>query len=266
MSNPAKQYDLVIFGATGLVGQYAIRDLVGSIADHADKDPAYAKIRWAVAGRRRDKVQQTLSELDEELGTSLLSTVPVITADVADLDSIEALAACTTVLLNAVGPYDTLAPPVIEACLRHRTAHLDLSAELNYIEGAVLKYSKTALESGTLIISAAGFCSTVPEMAIALLRRHFPGTLHSVETFIDANYDRKRVHKIILIKNSTPYSIQFPRATKSTLAPSTRCSTTLCTSARCCPSAGRCKSCTIRFGCPPLASPLRTSAGWPSRA
>ena len=193
MTNPAKQYDLVIFGATGLVGQYAIRDLVGSIADHADKDPAYAKIRWAIAGRRRDKLQQALLELDKELGTQLLSTVPVITADVTDLDSIEALAACTTVMLNAVGPYDTLAPPVIEACLRHQTAHLDLSAELNYIEGAVLKYGKVALESGTLIISAAGFCSTVPEMAIALFRRHFPGTLHSVETFIDANYDRKKV-------------------------------------------------------------------------
>lgn len=192
-----KKFDLVIFGATGLVGQYAIRDLIGSLTDHAE-DPGYSNIRWAVAGRSLDKLQLTLSELDEELGTSLLNTLPIFTADVADLTSIEALATSTTVLLNAVGPYDTLARPVIEACIRHQTAHLDLSAELNFIEGTVLKHSKEALENDSLVISAVGFCSTVPEMAIALLRQHFPGTLHSVETFIDVQYDRKKVLKIIL--------------------------------------------------------------------
>lgn len=198
-------YDIVIFGANGFVGQYAIRDLYETIAE--DNGKQYGKLRWAIAGRKMDKLQQTLADLDEELGTNLLTTVPIITADVDDLKSIEAMAQCTTVLLNCVGPYDDYGRPVVEACIRHGTAHLDLSAELQFIEGVQLQCDEAAKKNGALVISACGFCSVIPEMGIALARRYFTGTLHSVETYVDMKAGKKYVFGFLFETNLLIFKI-----------------------------------------------------------
>lgn len=176
-----RPYDIVIFGATGVVGYYAIRDLYQSVQQNSEE---YASVRWAVAGRRMDKLQQTLAELSEELQVDL-SAVPKIIADVLDLPSIETMVKSTKVLLNCVGPYNHYGRAVVDACISARTDHFDLSAELQFIEGTQLDCHEAALNAEVIVVSACGFCSIIPEMGLALARQHFNGTLHSVESYID---------------------------------------------------------------------------------
>ncbi|XP_017494159.1 PREDICTED: saccharopine dehydrogenase-like oxidoreductase, partial [Rhagoletis zephyria] len=176
-----RPYDIVIFGATGVVGYYAIRDLYQSVQQSSEE---YASVRWAVAGRRMDKLQQTLAELSEELQVDL-SAVPKIIADVLDLPSIETMVKSTKVLLNCVGPYNHYGRAVVDACINARTDHFDLSAELQFIEGTQLDCHEAALNAEVIVVSACGFCSIIPEMGLALARQHFNGTLHSVESYID---------------------------------------------------------------------------------
>lgn len=177
----SRPFDIVIFGATGYVGYYAIRDLYQSIEQSSQE---YATIKWAIAGRRMDKLQQTLAELSEELQVDL-SSVPMIIADVLDVPSLVNMAKSTKVLLNCVGPYNKYGRTVVDACISSGTDHFDLSAELQFIEGTQLDCHEAALKSEVIVVSACGFCSIIPEMGLALARQHFNGTLHSVETYID---------------------------------------------------------------------------------
>src|SRR5699024_855971 len=140
--------------------------------------------KWAVAGRCLDKLNQALAELCIELNRDL-TQIAKIEADVTDLQAIESMAQRTKVLLNCVGPYAQFGRPVVDACIRHGTHHLDVSAELQYIEGTQLECHAEAEKTGSIVVSTCGWCSVIPEMAIAYARKHFEGTLHSVETFLD---------------------------------------------------------------------------------
>ena len=176
-----REFDIVIFGASGFVGYYAIRDLFQSI----EQNPAeLGALKWAVAGRCLDKLNQALAELCIELIRDL-THIANIEADVTDLQAIESMAQRTKVLLNCVGPYAQFGRPVVDACIRHGTHHLDVSAELQYIEKTQVECDQDARQSEVMIVSAVGFCSTIVEMGIQHLRNHFDGTLHSVETYVD---------------------------------------------------------------------------------
>lgn len=117
-----RHFDIVIFGASGYVGYYAIRELYQSIEQNSQE---YANIKWAIAGRRLDKLQQTLAELSEELQVDL-SSVPTIIADVLDVSSLVNMAESTKVLLNCVGPYNKYGRVVVDACIASGTDHFDL--------------------------------------------------------------------------------------------------------------------------------------------
>jgi len=120
-----REFDIIIFGASGFVGYYAIRDLYQSI----QQNPAdYGTLRWAIAGRRIEKLEETLSELSDEMGVDF-SFLPRIIADVGDDKSLSAMTERTKVLLNCVGPYLDYGRPVVEACIRSKTHHFDLSGK-----------------------------------------------------------------------------------------------------------------------------------------
>lgn len=181
LSSHQREFDIVIFGASGFVGYYAIKDLYTSIRDNAKE---YSTLKWAVAGRTLAKLEQTLSDLEDELQVDL-STIPRIVADVSVPETVSSMVSRTRVLLNAAGPYMELGRAVVDACLSSGTHHLDVSAELQFIELTQVECHQEAINSEALVISACGWASLIPEMAVALARKHFDGTLHSVETFLD---------------------------------------------------------------------------------
>lgn len=57
-----REYDLVIFGATGFTGQYVAEE-VARIADEEN-------ITWAVAGRNVDKLKTILENVEKATGKS----------------------------------------------------------------------------------------------------------------------------------------------------------------------------------------------------
>jgi len=100
-SNSSREFDLVIFGATGLVGVYAVRELMHSI----DSNPTeYISLRWAVAGRNVNKLDSVLDEIGTEFGKNLSSIIR-IRADVRDSQSIVHMVGRTQSVLNCVGLY-----------------------------------------------------------------------------------------------------------------------------------------------------------------
>jgi short subunit dehydrogenase-like uncharacterized protein len=84
---PDREYDIVLFGATGFTGALTAEYL----AQHAGEG-----LRWALAGRNRAK----LEALSERLGVD----VPLLHADVTDDASLRSLAEDARVSSPPSGP------------------------------------------------------------------------------------------------------------------------------------------------------------------
>lgn len=175
-----REFDLIIFGATGFTGFFMVRELLLTI----EGDPAkYSTLKWAIAGRNAAKLDDTLVKLAQELNVNL-SKVNKIKADAADPSSLLRMAERARVIVNGVGPYIVHGRQVVEACLQAGTHHIDISCEFQYVEGMQLEYDALARQNGTLIITNCGFGSTVTDMGVCYLNDHFDGgRLHSVESF-----------------------------------------------------------------------------------
>lgn len=179
-SNESREFDVIIFGASGFTGLFVVRELLLSI----DACPAeYGSLRWAVAGRNESKIADTLARVGAELDKDL-SGVAIVVADVAEEESLRAMARRTRVLVNVVGPYRFFGRPVVSACVHCHTHHVDISGEPQYIEQMQLDYHAQAVDSGILLVSTCGWDSIPCDLGVDFLKRNFNGKVHSVETFV----------------------------------------------------------------------------------
>ena len=95
----AREFDIVIYGATGYTGRL--------IAEYLSQHYGARKEapKWAMAGRSEAK----LREVRDLIGAP--ASTPLIVADADDPASLSAMTARTRVVLTTVGPYQLLASP-----------------------------------------------------------------------------------------------------------------------------------------------------------
>src|SRR5437588_10211532 len=110
---PDREYDIVVFGATGFTGALTAEYLANN---------ASAQTRWAIAGRNQSK----LESIRERLGKADL---PLIKADVDDRQSLTKLAESTKVVISTVGPYILYGEPLVAACAAAGTDYVDLTGD-----------------------------------------------------------------------------------------------------------------------------------------
>lgn len=180
MASTNREFDLIIFGATGFTGYFIVRELLVSIRD---KPGEYRDLKWAVCGRNESKLLEVLKNVGNELDQDL-TNVPKVIADVKDQKSITDMAERTKLVINAVGPYRFYGKPVAEACVNAGTHHIDISGEPQYIEDVQVDLYSRALEKGILVISTCGWDSIPCDIGVDFLKKNFDGKLHSVETFM----------------------------------------------------------------------------------
>ena len=132
MSQTAPAHDLVVFGATSFVGQILVRYL-------ADEFGSRGRLRWAIAGRSRSK----LESLRESLG-SAAAKLPIVVADAADGPALRAMCESTRVVVSTVGPYALYGEPLVQACAETGTDYCDLTGEPQFIRKMVERYEATA--------------------------------------------------------------------------------------------------------------------------
>lgn len=143
---PDRQFDVVLLGATGFAGGHAAAALASAAPEG---------LRWAVAGRR----QSAVDELAQRHGSG------AVMADVSDPASLSAMAESTRVVLSTAGPFATLGPPVVGACIAAKTHYADLTGEVPFMREIIDRHHLRAREDGTAILPAAGFDSVPAEVA-----------------------------------------------------------------------------------------------------
>lgn len=150
-----REFDLIVFGATGFVGKLTARYLLGAA-------PAGARI--ALAGRSADK----LAAVRDEIGAADWG---LVVADTTDQEAMDALAARTTAVITTVGPYLRYGMPMVAACAKAGTHYADLTGEPLFIRDAIDTYHDEAARTGAKIVNSCGYDSVPSDLSVYQLYR-----------------------------------------------------------------------------------------------
>ncbi|XP_026995612.2 saccharopine dehydrogenase a, tandem duplicate 1 [Tachysurus fulvidraco] len=182
-SSSPRPYQFIVFGASGFTGRFVVQEVARSSAEAPG-----GTLRWAVAGRSRDKLQDVLQDTAEQLGKpELQSEVEIIVADVSEPDSLAAMCKLGHVILNCVGPYRFYGEPVVKACVENGAHCVDISGEPQFLESMQLNYDAQAASGGVYIVGSCGFDSIPADLGVIYTREQFKGTMTAVESFLTAS-------------------------------------------------------------------------------
>jgi short subunit dehydrogenase-like uncharacterized protein len=156
MTDGAREFDIVLYGATGFVG----RLVAGYLAQQG------GGTRIALAGRSADR----LNALRDSLGESAAQW-GIIAADASDPVTLEKLAIRTRVLMTSVGPYGAYGLPLVAACADAGTDYADLAGETPFVRESIDRYDQVAKDNGARIIHSCGFDSLPSDLSVYLLYR-----------------------------------------------------------------------------------------------
>jgi short subunit dehydrogenase-like uncharacterized protein len=164
-------YDVVLYGASGFVGKQTVRYFAES---------AGSKVRWAIAGRDRSKLESVRAEVG--------IAVDILVAASQDRTAIDALVSQTRVLLNTAGPFALYGDAIVAACVRYRTHYVDITGETPWVKGLIDRYHLQAAADGTRIIPCCGFDSVPADLGAYLLVRYLQRELGANCTQVKAYY------------------------------------------------------------------------------
>jgi short subunit dehydrogenase-like uncharacterized protein len=154
MTSTDREFDVILFGATGFVGDLVAADL----AAHA---PAGTRI--ALAGRTRSKVET----VRQNLGANAAGW-GIVAADSNDEASLRALAESTRVVISTVGPYARHGLPLVGACANSGTHYVDLTGEVLFARDCIDHYDEAARASGARIVNSCGYDSVPSDLSVFL--------------------------------------------------------------------------------------------------
>ena len=146
--NTDREFDLVLFGATGFTGALTAEYL----ARHAPTG-----LRWALAGRNADKLERVhdrLVKIDAKH-----ADLELLHADASDAASLADVATRARVVITTVGPYLSYGEPLVAACAEAGTDYVDLTGEPEFVDRMYVAHHATAERTGARIVHACGFDS-----------------------------------------------------------------------------------------------------------
>ncbi|WP_436492257.1 saccharopine dehydrogenase family protein [Actinokineospora sp. HUAS TT18] len=158
-----RSYDIVLFGATGFTGALTAEYLARN---------APAKLRWALAGRNKAKlesVRERLAAIDP-----VLSEMDLLSADVTDPDSLKAVAEAARVVVTTVGPYVAYGDALVGACAAAGTDYVDLTGEPEFVDQTYLRHHAKAVETGARLVHACGFDSIPYDLGVYFTVQQLP--------------------------------------------------------------------------------------------
>ncbi len=144
-----RDYDIVVFGASGFVGKLTAEYLLGKPR------------RWAIAGRNRDKLAA--------LGIS----APIEVVDAMDRAACDRIARRAKVVCTTVGPYAKYGSALVAACAEAGTHYCDLTGEVPWMREMIDAHHARARETGARIVHTCGFDSIPSDLGTWATQQEF---------------------------------------------------------------------------------------------
>jgi|RhiMetdeSRZDD1v2_1073273.scaffolds.fasta_scaffold03749_10 short subunit dehydrogenase-like uncharacterized protein len=152
-----RDYDVVLYGAGGFTG----RQTVEYFATHAPSG-----IRWAIAGRNREKLEAIRSAIGAPARSE-----DVLVADSRDQAAVDAVVSRARIVVSTAGPFALYGTPVVDACVRYGVHYVDITGEIPWVRELVARYHERAEADATRIIPCCGFDSVPSDLGALLIAR-----------------------------------------------------------------------------------------------
>jgi short subunit dehydrogenase-like uncharacterized protein len=149
----SSKFDIIVYGATGFTGQLVAEYL-------ATRYKGNANLKWAMAGRSRDKLASVRDAIGAPADTAL------IVADASDPASLKAMVGQTRSVISTVGPYQLYGTDLLAACVADGTDYFDLCGEPLWMREMIVKHEATAKSTGARIVFSCGFDSLPFELGV----------------------------------------------------------------------------------------------------
>ncbi len=176
----ARDFDLILWGATGFTGQL--------LADYLLKrHGADGDLRWALAARNQVK----LAKVKEELGAEA-EKLPVLIADSSDRESLDEMVARTRAICSTVGPYALYGTELVDACAAAGTDYCDLTGEVPWMRRVLDQFGEAARASGARIVHCCGFDSIPSDLGVWFLQQQAVERLGQPCTRVRMGVERMR--------------------------------------------------------------------------
>lgn len=150
--NPTKEFDIIVWGASGFTGRLVAAYLFKQYGTQGD-------LKWAMAGRNQEKLTAVRAEVAD-------SSVPIVLADSDDEASLKVMILRTKVVCTTVGPYVTYGSKLVAACITHGAHYCDLAGEVQWMRQMIDKHHEEAQANGVKIVHTCGFDSIPSDMGV----------------------------------------------------------------------------------------------------
>ena len=163
MSTHSRQFDVVVFGATGFTGRL--------VAEYLAKS-APSSLKWALAGRSLSGLEQVKRSMVDVHNPAWSSGCQLLQADSENQLSVDAMVSKTRVVINMVGPYLLHGTAVVDSCVRLGTHYVDITGESHWVRRMIDAYQQRASEKQILIVSFCGFDSVPSDLGTWMTAEH----------------------------------------------------------------------------------------------
>lgn len=155
----AREFDIIVYGATGYTGRLVAEHFVREYGGRADAP------KWAMAGRSLAKLEEVRGLIGAPADT------PLVTADADDPASLEAMCRRTRVVLTTVGPYQLYGDALVAACVKTGTDYADLCGEPGWMREQIDLHHEADRVSGARICFSSGFDSIPFDLGVLMLQQ-----------------------------------------------------------------------------------------------
>lgn len=161
VSETDRQFDLVVWGATGVAGSF--------VAEYLTEQYSPDTLSLALGGRDADRLEALASDLARR---SEWGEIPILLGDATDPESLQDIAHSTRVVCTTVGPYTAYGTPLVEACIDAGTDYCDLTGEVTWVREMIDRYHDAAVDGNTRIVHSCGFDSVPADLGTMLVQSY----------------------------------------------------------------------------------------------
>jgi len=155
--NQLREYDIIIWGASGFTGRLVAEYLFNNYDSNNN-------LKWAIAGRNILKLESVRKEILDD-------RVPIVVADSNDLKSLNEMVKKTKVICTTVGPYAKYGSNLVASCVQNKTHYCDLAGEVQWIRKMIDKYHNEAIANNIKIVNSCGFDSIPSDMGVYYIQK-----------------------------------------------------------------------------------------------
>ncbi len=152
-----REFDIVLWGATGATGRRAAHHLARRCAD--------CGLALAIGGRNEAKLEALRQNLPDAG-----SPIALLVGDSHDTAFMKAMTARTHVVVSTVGPFALFGSELVAACVENGTHYCDLSAEPQWMRAMIDAHEQKGRETGARIVHSCGHDSIPSDLGVQFLQ------------------------------------------------------------------------------------------------